>query len=111
MPYIVPEKREKLDPVVEDLINTLRELESDDPMNNSQANISYVISRLLDRMYPPSYQEIINPLGMLFAAALEHYRRVAAPYENQKAFDNGDVYNLETPQTFVEEYVAKHADD
>jgi hypothetical protein len=105
MPYIAQEKRDVLDPVVDQLINTLRQLESDDPNNNSQANISYVLSRLLDRMYVANYQEINNACGMLFAAALEYYRKVAVPYENQKAFDNGDVYKLETPQTVVEDYI------
>jgi len=92
MPYITPEKREVLDPVVDTLVDALRGLQSDDPEDNSQANINYVLSRLLDRMYTANYQEINNALGMLLATALEYYRRVGAPYENQKIYDNGDVY-------------------
>lgn len=105
MPYITREKREVLDPTIEELLIILRGLQSDDPENNSQANISYVIAKILDRMYTADYQEINNALGMLFASALEYYRRVGAPHENQKAFDNEDVYSIETAQKVVERFV------
>jgi hypothetical protein len=111
MPYIVREKREVLDPIIEDLINALRGLQSDDPTDNAQANMSYVISRVLDRMYVADYQEINNALGMLFASALEYYRRVGAPYENQKAFENDDVYELNTAQKFLDKFVGEQKDD
>lgn len=39
-----------------------------------------------------SYQTINDIVGALEGAKLEFYRRVAAPYENQKIYDNGDVY-------------------
>lgn len=32
-------------------------------------------------------------MGAFFCAALEFYRRVAAPYENAKMAENGDVYS------------------
>ncbi len=95
MPYISEEKREVLDPVIENLLQTFRGLQSDDPSDNTQANMNYVISRLLDRMYTSNYQEFNNALGMLLATALEYYRRVVAPYENQKCHDEGDVYNVD----------------
>lgn len=92
MPYIVPEKREVLDPVIEELVITLRGLQSDDPNDNIQGNMNYVISRLLDRLYNANYQEINNAVGMMMCATFEYYRRMAVPYENQKIRDNGDVY-------------------
>ena len=110
MPYIVREKREVLDPIIEDLINALRGLQSDDPTDNAQSNISYVISQVLDRMYVADYQEINNALGMLFASALEYYRRVGAPYENQKAFENDDVYTSPSVSEALEEFVEKSND-
>ncbi len=110
MPYISKEKREVLDPVIEDLIQAFRGLQSDDPLDNTQANLNYVISRLLDRMYTSNYQEIVNALGTLVATALEYYRRVAAPYENQKCHDEGDVYNIDTASKVVEKYVSDNAD-
>lgn len=40
-----------------------------------------------------SYQTINACIGALECAKLELYRRIAAPYENQKIVDNSDVYD------------------
>jgi len=116
MPYITEEKREVLDPVIEELIQVFRGLQSDDPSDNAQANLNYVISRLLDRMYTSNYQEIVNALGTLVSTALEYYRRVAAPYENQKRHDHGDVYSVDRPTSreihrAIEQYVISTSND
>ena len=105
MPYITKDKREVLDPVIDDLITALRGLQSDDPQDNTEGNLNYVLARILDKMYVADYKEINNALGMLFATALEYYRRVAAPYEDQKRFENDDVYSSETIQEAVDDYV------
>ena len=110
MSYIRQEKREVLDPIIDELIDTFRQLQSDDPTDNTQANISYVLSRLLDKMYIADFQEINNALGMLLGVALEYYRRVGAPYQAQAAFDN-DVYNQATALTAIEEYVERRDED
>jgi predicted DNA-binding protein with PD1-like motif len=39
-----------------------------------------------------SYRTINDVIGALEGAKLEFYRRVAAPYEDQKIQENGDVY-------------------
>lgn len=39
-----------------------------------------------------SYQTINDIIGALEGAKLEFYRRVAAPYEDEKIKENGDVY-------------------
>lgn len=39
-----------------------------------------------------SYQTINDIVGALEGAKLEFYRRVAAPYEDTKIKENGDVY-------------------
>ena len=39
-----------------------------------------------------SYQTINDIVGALESAKLEFYRRVAAPYEEKKIEENGDVY-------------------
>lgn len=39
-----------------------------------------------------SYAKINDIVGALEGAKLEFYRRVAAPYEDQKIKENGDVY-------------------
>jgi len=92
MPYIPQEKREVLDPVIDNLVTALRGLQSDDPADNIQGNMNYIVTRLLDKLYNASYQEINNGVGMMMCATLEYYRRIAAPYEDQKSYENGDVY-------------------
>ena len=93
MPYINQSKREDLNPAIDQIINTLRGLESDDPENDTEGNINYVISSMLSKIYPGArYAEINAAMGILSSATAEYYRRVAVPYETQKAFDNGDVY-------------------
>lgn len=39
-----------------------------------------------------SYSTINDIIGALEGAKLEFYRRVAAPYEDKKIVENGDVY-------------------
>lgn len=94
MPYIKTEKREVLNPSINELLNALRELESDDPENSMAGNLNYVFTRLLDRAYTaPRYDDINEAVGVLECCKLELYRRLAVPYENQKAHDNGDAYD------------------
>jgi hypothetical protein len=92
VPYIVQAKRDVLDPVIEALVDALRQLESDDENNNFEGNVNYAISKLLDKAYSVTYRDVNDVVGVLECIKLEYYRRVAVPYENQKSFDNGDVY-------------------
>lgn len=39
------------------------------------------------------YAEINEAIGVLECAKLELYRRIAAPYEDKKIAENGDVYD------------------
>ena len=39
-----------------------------------------------------SYRKINDAIGALECAKLELYRRLAAPYEDKKIIENGDVY-------------------
>lgn len=97
MPYITQEKREAIDPVVNDLLNVLRDLELDDPdKNNTEGNINYFVSVLLDQMYTTNYGAMNSAMGLLACIQAEFYNRVAVPYEAQKAHDNGDVYGMGT---------------
>jgi hypothetical protein len=42
-----------------------------------------------------SYGSINEAIGILECAKLELYRRIAAPYEEQKKFENGDIEGYE----------------
>lgn len=92
MPYIVESKREVLNKAIDDLVDALRQLESDDPENNMEGNLNYAISSIINQTYNVSYRSINDVVGLLECVKMEYYRKVAAPYETQKEFDNGPVY-------------------
>lgn len=57
--------------------------------------LNYMITRLLDSYLVTqglSYTSLNAAIGVLACASLELYRRLAVPYEDQKARDNGEVY-------------------
>jgi hypothetical protein len=91
MPYIKQEKREVLNPAIDEVLNALRELESDDPQNDMGGNLNYMITKILMQCYGTKYSEMAQAVSVLEMAKLEYYRIVAAPYENQKSFENGAV--------------------
>lgn len=79
MPYIDEEARHR---VMVDGPNTSGEL------NYTLTNVinNYVFRKGL------SYQTLNDVMGALDGAAREFYRRMVAPYEDQKKEQNGDVY-------------------
>ena len=82
MPYITQEMRDQLN---NDLITP--------PSNEGEMN--YVITDLLDdylSAYGLNYANVNALVGVLECAKLELYRRIAAPYEDEKIKENGDVY-------------------
>lgn len=81
MPYIPKSQRELFDtlstkPTIAGELNYLITRECDD----------FISRRGL------SYANINEVMGALECAKLEFYRRVAAPYEDRKARENGEVY-------------------
>lgn len=95
MPYITQDKRTMLDDQITDLLHTLVGMEMDDPENNTEGNINYLITRLMMMVYgdrdSTRYSQINDAIGVLECIKLEFYRKVAAPYEDQKEFDNGFI--------------------
>jgi len=91
VPYINQLKRDVLDAAVDNLHKVLVDLELDDDTNNMEGNLNYTITRLLRTCYGKSYGEINDAIGMLQCVMMEHYRTIAAPYEDQKKYENGDV--------------------
>ena len=89
MPYIKPDNRAEVDEQLESLFGVL------DSTNPGEMN--YVITRILLEQFQVGYSDVsyakINEIiGILECAKLEFYRRLAAPYENEKIEQNGDVY-------------------
>lgn len=83
MPYIPQKKRAALDPVF-----------ACEPAQNA-GELNFQITQLVQaflKQGTESYARYNAAIGALECAKLELYRRKLAPYENQKIFDNGDVY-------------------
>ena len=93
MPYIQQDKRDVLDDTIDELHELLLQMENFDGWdnNNMEGNINYIFTRLLMKCYGESYHDINNAMGVLSCVQQEYYRIVAAPYENQKQFENGEI--------------------
>ena len=79
-PYIKKEDRAKF---------SLDAIKPDDA-----GELNYVISTLLSEYIKRKglrYQNINEVMGVLDCASKEFYRRVAAPYEDTKIKENGDI--------------------
>jgi hypothetical protein len=65
------------------------------PIDAGQLN--YVITSLCNLYLEEigkTYTSINEVVGVLECAKLELYRRIAAPYEDEKIKENGDVYSV-----------------
>ncbi|GBC69311.1 hypothetical protein HRbin01_01009 [archaeon HR01] len=87
MPYIPQEDRRELDPVIEELVEKLRQA----PLEKLDGRLNYVISRLLNSLYPPGYFHYNRAVGVISSVLLEFYRRRVAPYEDGKIKEHGDI--------------------
>ena len=85
MPYIHQIDRDLLDPY----INRLAEI-----LNcGTDGAVNYTISRLIYLVYAGmGYTQLNAGLGVLESVKEEFYRRVVAPYEDEKRAENSDVY-------------------
>ncbi len=88
MPYIKPERRKVYDPMIVDLVVTLRCADVD----KMDGELNYVITKVLKSVYGPSYFDLNRAVGVLECIKQEFYRRVVAPYEDRKRKEWGDVY-------------------
>jgi len=110
MPYIVQPKRDTLDPTIDELHKILVGMEMDDESNNMEGNLNYIFTRILRMCYTDSYSQINDAMGVLSCVMLEHYRTKAAPYEDQKIYDNGDVVT-DSFGEILSEIVVRKPDD
>jgi hypothetical protein len=87
MPYITKDDRPRYDKTLDELIKTLKER----PVENVDGDINYCVTRILKGVYPLRYFHLNRAMGVLSCIQQEFYRRVAAPYEDTKIEQNGDV--------------------
>ena len=97
MPYIVKEKREQVDTQLGYLIDAITETSRGD-VYILPGILNYCITVLIKSTYrlvtgkaKLSYADHNSAVGMLECAKQEFYRRNTAPYEDEKALENGDV--------------------
>jgi len=87
LPYIKSEKRKKYEKIIQELVGILKSL----PPEEVDGDLNYVVTKLLKEVYPLRYYHINKAVGVLECIKLEFYRRVAAPYEDVKIKESGDV--------------------
>jgi hypothetical protein len=87
MPYIKMEDRPKYDKLINEIISTLK----NSPVENIDGELNYIVTKIIKEAYPLRYFHINRAIGVLECIKQEFYRRVAAPYEDTKIEQNGDV--------------------
>jgi hypothetical protein len=110
MPYVIPEAREELNPILFDLDAKLKSLAHKAAMKDlsrwaqapSDADelaaaaglFNYCITTLAVRLTgKPRYARCALIRAVMADAADEYYRRLVAPYEDEQARKNGDCYS------------------
>lgn len=103
MPYIKQFAPGSDDDLREEVLQLVgRDLLFDDKEGNPGAQIpsltegelNFVVTTILSRWLTKefNYSELNTVMGVIECVKLELYRRVAAPYEDLKRVQNGDVY-------------------
>lgn len=87
MPYIKPEDRMFFDEKISFKNNAIQ----------TPGELNYFLTKIIDHYifsHGKNYNSINDVIGVLECAKLELYRRIAAPYEDSKIQQNGDVYTV-----------------
>lgn len=92
MPYIAPNEREQYEQTIKSLVEDFFHA-GDNWRGDMNYVVSSIIANLIEKWQGPRYAQINDLIGVLECIKLELYRRVASPYEDIKAEENGDVYN------------------
>lgn len=73
------------------------EIQRDLLLAGGPGQLNYQITKKIDQyleVFGVNYTNINEVIGVLECAKLELYRRIAAPYEDKKITENGDVYTV-----------------
>lgn len=91
MPYISKTERQHVDPMIREVCDVVRPCGRP---TGPAGVLNYVVTKLVIAFLGagPTYARINAAIGALECAKLEAYRRLAAPYEDTKKEENGDVY-------------------
>ncbi len=97
MPYVKPDHRDALDPVIRELAGRIADLARAMPEETAFAGLlnyactSVAIQVVEARFGRLRYGTIATVTGVFKNVADEFYRRVAGPYEDKQIEKNGDV--------------------
>lgn len=103
MPYIAKDRRDRLDPSINQICLSIRGLLTNEnvflktEINNEEflsvcGDLNYCFSRILSNlMSDVSYSKVAVITGVLENVKQEFYRRVAEGYEDLKISENGDI--------------------
>lgn len=90
MPYIPPEDRPRVDPEIQTLVDKILAF---GPEGNLDGAFNYVLVRIIVKVFGRiCYPTIARAVGNVVCVVLEFYRRVAAPYEDLKKEEHGEVF-------------------
>lgn len=87
MPYITEDRRQEIDSCDHLIL----------PDNADVGDLNYIFTRYCNaylKKWGLRYYNVNAVIGMLECVKLELYRRIAAPYEDAKKDENGDVYDV-----------------
>jgi hypothetical protein len=92
MPYIKANERDWFDDAIDEIVTKLIE---DDQRVSRTGLLNYIFTSILvkymDGCGGITYDRLNSLMGVLECVKQELYRRQAAPYEDEKILDNGDV--------------------
>jgi hypothetical protein len=103
MPYIDEEERKELDFAIDIMVDNILDnktgLNNPNDFSNFLGRINYCFSRIImGVMKNISYKNIAMATGVLENIKQELYRRIAAPYEDRKVLENGDIKEYKSCQ-------------
>lgn len=82
MPYIKGENRPPMDEIVDLML---------EKGVNVNGDLNYLLFKFCKKAVKPSYNNYKNFIGELDCCAREIYRKLVAPYEDDKEMENGEV--------------------
>lgn len=91
LPYISKAQRSALDGLIDSLAHEAKKLGKDE--TERAGILNYITTRLTLTLIPQDkYWKIALAAGVFSNLSSEFYRRLAAPYEDRKIKDQGDVF-------------------
>ncbi len=92
MPYIPPEERQELRPLISKVAGEIQAA-VESGIGKRGGEVNFVICSLVDMLYDRNYTELSAAIGDVECAKLELYRRLLAEMEDRKIVENGDVFS------------------